>query len=527
MSQEIIGNELFLKEVVAGSIEEVAVVKELVGIFKEFADWVKVFNTPVVSWREIDCVLEIEGELYECRSLPPTIESEVEGRLTSLDEGINHATPPGSVIGLANVRGGWISLGKIVDYAIMKQFSALVVYDERLEGFKRDVISSPGLISNKIGLPTPIPVVSVDRRVAEHIRNLDKPRARLKVKTRLDTGAVGKSVVAGVNGGGERELHITAHHDHWFKGYYDDLAGLESLIRSARELRGRKLPFNLVFISFTASEFGAPHLPSLFWSWGSRYLIDTLWVKNSLDRVLAAIVLDEFTDGVLRVSSSLVLNKCAIDMTALGQAVYEGSRYLPYTDAYGYTVYGIPVLAVHNVGHRLEIGHYSGEGLSGAIEVLTQNISRLVTEAVRCISRLGSDSIKSLLDKFFRYERSDLKYLAGKVALMVSHARDLSVVSSILRSVSPTVVRYEPSLEVLNDVFEDINTLLWAIGLIQQGYTGYLKAYLLDGEPLLNLYVNDYNREVAENILGEVLKIRIGDYLHRLRESVARLKDLY
>ena len=152
----------FTEEVVTGSNAEQVVVRGLKELFVEVAEWVKVFDTPVVSWVEEGCRVEAGETVVECRVMPPTTDFEVEGRLVvaQTPTDIPEPVPEGSVL-LAGYTGSALGLNRVVQEAVSKGFSGVIIYDPTRDSFKREVVSGSARISLEAGSPPAAPVVSI------------------------------------------------------------------------------------------------------------------------------------------------------------------------------------------------------------------------------------------------------------------------------------------------------------------------------------------------------------------------------
>ncbi|AFK51006.1 aminopeptidase Iap family-like protein [Thermogladius calderae 1633] len=517
----------FAEEVVTGSTTEQVVVRGLEELFVEVADWVKVFDTPVVSWVEESCRVVAGDTVVECRVMPPVTDFEVEGRLvvsqTPMD--MPDRAPEGSIL-LAGYTGSALGLSQMVQEAVSRGFSGVITYDPTRDSFKREVVSGSARISLEAGSPPAVPVVSIKAEDARRLAKLSGTRIGLSGKAKLVRGAVGKTVVAGLNGRGELEVHVTAHHDHWLSGYYDDLAGLETLLQVARLLRQISRAVNVVLVSFTAKEFGSPGLTTWYWSWGSRYFLEALASRGKDEGVIASITVDNLSGESVRVSSHPLLDGCA-EKAALGvQAYFDGSRYLPYLDSYSYLLHSIPSVAVHDQPRHLSRGHVEEAVEEQRLRRLVERLAELTANIAVCLSTQETDLGQRRPEDLFPYGDSELRYLAGKIAMILDSAGSLKEKAKVLKEFHATVAYYEPWLEVSYGLLEDVVAVKRVMEEVEKGVGGRFAVEALDNGLLIELLVNDFNRSVAALALAEVYRRRVRRYLEKSNNIVARMKGV-
>jgi len=519
MELSVIGRGIFEEEIVSGSRREERAVKALGDMFKEVADWVKTFYTPVVSWVEEECLIEANERVFKCSILPPGVDFEVEGRLVT---NIRQALLVEEPVLLLGVRGWGLILNRVLQRVSDGRLKAVIIYDPLSDSYKREVVSGSSGLSLHTGSPFPIPVVSARKSdVRELLQTASDCRIRIYGRARLVRDAIGRTLVAGVNGRGELEVHASAHHDHWFNGVYDDLIGLEALLGLARRLRGAGNTANVTIISFTAREFGSPILPSWYWSWGSRFFTETLESKGHIDKVVANITIDNLTGSTLRASYHPFLFKCVKEVKGAG-VVDEGLRFLPYLDSYSYLHRGVPSVALHNQPEHLMRGHLDHQEGSH-FENTVVNLVDVSMRLVSCLSKLEDYDLEPVSNMLTSYAESEARYLAGKIMLMLNSVKGFRRRASVLQEFSPTIISYKPKLEINYGLLEDLNTILKAIEAIERNnYGGFLVEDLDDG-PLIDVYVDEYTRDTVARILREVFKHRVRLHLSKSNKVVARI----
>jgi hypothetical protein len=95
--------------------------------------------------------------------------------------------------------------------------------------------------------------------------------------------------------------------------------------------------------------------------------------------------------------------------------------------------------------------------------------------------------------------------------------------ASVLQEFSPTIISYQPKLEINYGLLEDLNTILKAIEAIERNnYGGFLVEDLDDG-PLIDVYVDEYTRDTVARVLREVFKHRVRLHLAKSNKVVARI----
>lgn len=236
-------------DLVAGSPEEEDFLKWLVSYLDNPAVWFHLSPVEVLYWKDLGTTLEVEGREVAGLAMPYSKSASVEGRLVP---------PDGDVEGNIVVAefpedvddAKYIVIEAAERGAVAVVFSGnpprrIVVTGER--GFKLDAS------------PTPIPTASFE----DVLKYLGR-RARLKLETEARI-AYGYNLIA-FNSFDNTPM-ISAHFDHWLVGASDNCAGVQAAVLAFGELVANDVPIALGL--FTAEEGVAPHVPSLYWAWGS------------------------------------------------------------------------------------------------------------------------------------------------------------------------------------------------------------------------------------------------------------------
>jgi len=392
LEYRIIYDKDFRRETVPASNNEYLIVDKLRDLFREHADWVKYIDIPTSSWFENECYLELNGESIPCKALPYTSTCEVEGYFNKALLMKNSLKTTSKVEDPIY----FIQFPEELDvtkYIVLKLYEkgakAVIFYDKKPGVYRRSVIVGCETYSLYHGSPPPIPVVSITRedytRIEDILRKSNgSPKIRLYVNAYTKHNLRSRIVLAGINGSGEKEIHITAHHDHWFTGFSDDLIGVETLyqlIRGIREWRG----VNLVFISFSSEEIGAPYYMSWYWAWGSRYYLRVLDEKNDAERVIADVNIDAIYKYPLEIYGNPSLSHCIEKIARKYNIVYRGYDHMDF-DSFSYTLHGVPALTITTIDNIDPVYHSNIDDGSSNDKNIVNNTIEVAYELIKCIS---------------------------------------------------------------------------------------------------------------------------------------------
>jgi Peptidase family M28 len=164
------------------------------------------------------------------------------------------------------------------------------------------------LVANPIGggaIPFPTfhhlpvhggPLALVSTADGERLRQMAKPRTRLRTGGRYLPDQYDRNVFADVAGAGEEMVVVSAHFDSVWRGpgVVDNATGMEGLLRMAERFAARSdLPRSVRFCAFGAEEIGLA---------GSYHYVAEAKISGDLDRTVGVVNLDCIGHG-----SSLVL----------------------------------------------------------------------------------------------------------------------------------------------------------------------------------------------------------------------------
>ncbi|MFN7106424.1 MAG: M28 family peptidase, partial [Pyrobaculum sp.] len=181
--------------------------------------------------------------------------------------------------------------------------------------------------------PTPLPVASV-----EGASRLVGKRARLEVAVSAKT-TYSYSLVA--FNSFENTAMISAHWDHWLVGATDNCAGVEAAVMAFGELVADDVPIALGL--FTAEEGVAPHVPSLYWAWGS-YAYLKRWRPTFLVNI-----------DVVGVGTPRMYAMPYLHASLRGLGPVEMPK--PYFDSLHYERWGLPAVTISSLEDIWHIYH--------------------------------------------------------------------------------------------------------------------------------------------------------------------------
>ena len=271
--------------VLPGSQRELELAESLRKVFKELADSVDYVSVPVYTWN-YECAITVGDVEKPCALLP-------------YSSGVELDTGPNGVIKapyeelLEKDLAGKIVLMeypkkpeelRVAIYSLAKKNPEAIVL---VPGnyLKADVVlGSPGF-SRAPSVPLHIPVLSVDSETA--LAMLEK-RFSITASHRLERGS-SRILLARVNGSGENDVHVVAHHDALLGS--PESASSSLLPRFLEKARRADLPVNLVVVSYTARDVGDLEFTEYHYTWGERYLLRILEARGELDKVSYAVAL--------------------------------------------------------------------------------------------------------------------------------------------------------------------------------------------------------------------------------------------
>lgn len=383
---------IMFQEVITGTQREEQVVYEVKQFLEELrVDQVNIVPIPVLSWRDKACFLESRDIKIKCYVLPYSFSIDVEADVV-FGEYINDR-----MVFEDDVSGKIVIVPFPKDpddakYVVLKVYEnnaeATVFYDEKPGRYRRIVVNGASGFNFRKGLPPPIPAVSVRKEDILRIRKNRVRRLRLYVVTEIMHESIGYNVEAIINGREDHgEVLVTAHHDHWFTGFSDNLIGLDTILWVARKFRDKKLRRTIRVVSFTAEECGALNYASWYWSWGSRRYISNR--RKNIDYIYAVINIDAVFSSNLKVSSNPVFYRF------LRRFFNEQDIELdmPYFDSFMFTINGVPALTIHTFRELLPNYHTN---LDDGKEVDSNTINLLRNIVYTILNQITQDDIYDL-----------------------------------------------------------------------------------------------------------------------------------
>jgi len=237
------------RDLTAGSPREREFLQWLLAFLDTPSVWFHLSPVEVLYWEDVGTRLEADGEAVGGLAMPYSQAAAVEGRLVPVEGDVE------GNIAVAEFPQD-VDDAKYVVLDAARRGAVAVVFTGRPP--RRIVVT--GDVGFKFdAAPTPIPVASFEDLGAYMGRRV---KLELDVKSRV---TYSYSLVA-FNSFDNTPM-ISAHWDHWLAGATDNCGGVEAAVLAFSELVADDVPIALGL--FTAEEGVAPHVPSLYWAWGS------------------------------------------------------------------------------------------------------------------------------------------------------------------------------------------------------------------------------------------------------------------
>ncbi|MGC8582165.1 MAG: M28 family peptidase [Thermoproteus sp.] len=238
------------RDLVAGSPEE----RDFLDFIASALDiphiWLHLSPVEVLYWRDRGSSIEVDGKRHQILAMPYSRPGTYEGRLVELDGDVE------GNIALAPFPQDVNDAKYLLIKAARRGASALVLYGDPL----RRIVVTDELGFKYDAAPPPIPAASAPSEIGRALGR----RALLNIDVEAKT-AFSYNVIA-MNSFEDTPM-ISAHYDHWLAGAADNCGGVEAAIMAFLELVAEDHPIALGL--FTAEEGVGPHVPSLYWAWGS------------------------------------------------------------------------------------------------------------------------------------------------------------------------------------------------------------------------------------------------------------------
>jgi len=410
-----------LGEAIAGTDVERKVVESIKTYFDclKCGSSARFIRVPVAVWVDHEAYVEAHGEVFHGLSLPQTLGGEVEARLYTLgcdpleawcwrDERVK-----GSIV-VVEAPKDVSEIATAYLFAVEAGAEAIVFYDPWPSRLRRIVVTGRWDFCKRCSAPAPIPAIYLSREDGLRLAKFTGVRARLVSRVSLKDG-VGYIVEVILSprrvAGGEWEVIVSAHHDHWLDGANDNLAGVATLVAVGELLCRSSEDFGpgiIRLVSFTAEEFGSPHLSAWYWAYGSTYYVSELENVGLLDKIVAIVNLDVIGYGRPRVHLTLELEdliRGAASRAGLDIEVIVGDNV--YTDSYSFSSRGIPVASMINLEDYMEYYHTNLDTPDRLDYHLLGKIAEMVSEIARKLASKGVEALDFVSAAYKMYDYAD------------------------------------------------------------------------------------------------------------------------
>ncbi len=362
-------------EVVAGSIRERMLVDSIRSLVEDISAELRIEWVPVLNWEEAYCNVETEYGAIRCALQPPLMGGDVEGKIRVLElqdvllKRVSGVEDRIAVLEAPPDPDDFV----LISLRLVSMGVRGIVFVDRAEALRRIAIVDQ-LIPRYGACTAPqIPIVVVPRSAFALLKK--SQRVRIAAKAFIKEG-VGLNLVA-YSGGRDREiLYLTAHHDHWFSGYTDNLLGIGIAVSLFRSI-SMHTNFNAVFASFTAEEGFPSTLSSFYWLVGSRHHI-RVNAEKVLEDVIAALNFDVVYKPPIRmacggIEALAIGRKVASDRIEFDQIIF---------DSYAFSSVGTPAITFHSFETALNAGIYHSTLDRPGLEVL-EAVEEAISLALR------------------------------------------------------------------------------------------------------------------------------------------------
>ncbi|MEM1732693.1 MAG: hypothetical protein QW278_05665 [Desulfurococcaceae archaeon] len=414
-----------IEDAVPGTSRERRVVDTVLNELKENADWSKRIEIPIVKWENTCRVLVDEFE-RECRTLPYSLSAEIDGKPRVVNDirELREERDLSDKIVVMRYPGRYIDLRKTIYTVLAKSPGALILVTDK-QGLLRinTVLSTPGF-TYRPSVPVPIPVICVDKALGEMIKRAN--RVVVETKSSINDGE-GMVVVAGINGSGEDEIHVTSHHDHWFKGVGGSYVGLSALLKLSERIKKDDASglHNIVLISYTARDIGDKLFTEYHYTWGERYLLKILDNKKKLENVKYAVAIGPIYHDRINAIAHPCFERDLREMLRTG-FIDKISRNHVFHESLPYIEKGIPAITlttIDDIAFEIHNSNMDNE------EII--NYEYLVDRVVEIVTKLIKLSIpdKGLVANTVEYVKSELEEIPLEAKISVSKLMDISMES--------------------------------------------------------------------------------------------------
>ena len=441
-------------EVTTGSKNEIVLVEEIRRTVEDSIDGNAVRESvPVRNWREEYCFVECGYKRIQCALQPPLRGGDVEAQTVIIDSGdvlskrlevvfnkIAIVSMPRDVDDI-----GLISL-KLISMGVQG-----IVFVDRIDGLRRVVVVNEHVPRYGQTSVPHIPIVVVSRSAFPILRNAERVRILARG---VDREGVGYNVIAYGGGREKNVLYISAHHDHWFQGYTDNIIGVSIAIALLSTLLRKMKSLDVVFISFTAEEGFPQQLSPFYWLVGSRY-----HVRVNADKILDNVVAVLNFDAIYRPPVKLACG--GLEALTAGYMVASDRVELDKIifDSFSFSSLGVPTITFHTFEEILDSGIYHSTLDTHNLHVL-EGVADTISMALRVV-RIFSEQ-RSALHK-------DMCEIASRFLALkqIEMPLPLEVVKSITRTL---MIIEKNSLLTTHNIRRIVNRLLFSHYITKQFY---------------------------------------------------------
>ncbi|WP_338601129.1 M28 family peptidase [Sulfolobus tengchongensis] len=388
-------------EIITGSSAEIKIVREIKKILEEKSDEIRTTPIRVLNWEQKDLLFECESKIIDALALPYSLSIDIEANIINNFQECNERSF--IKIKIENL----YEINKLYIKAVESKCAGIIF---SLDNEKRKFVIKYGdLINYKPSYPPPIPAIYVRENDFINV----KGKCRLLLKTDINPFATGYIIEGIKNSKDENKvIHITAHHDHWFKGERDNLLAVALMPELYSNL------YETHLITFTAEESGSVYFSTFSWSHGSREFLRNY--NKDIHNIIMNINLDN-------ISEEDIIIKALPGLSAFSKKYFSNIVTTPeiYSDGYSYVKRGIPSITIESLGNT----HYHGE-----YDIIDKGDNKALINAniiINSINRMINENIEYKLEEMQEQLKEDMKSLPVKLKSYLVNTIDLLEKNSI------------------------------------------------------------------------------------------------
>ncbi len=293
----------------------------------------------VLTFRDKEARIEVGEEEYRAITLPYTTSTSVEGRLVDSMEKLSN----GDILLVEFPKD--VDDAKFIVIKAMNRGADGIIFIDRVDAYRRIVVSLEEEYTYSTGNPIKIPVIAVPRSIGEKLRSHVGKKAR--IRTEVDyKWCIGYNIEITVTEG-EELLLLTAHFDHWLTGMLDNSLGVGSVLSLIDDiLTGSKVGVKIIL--FTAEEIGIPNMASMYWTWGSKSYLEYLTSNKLIHNIMFIINVDVIGKKPYIYTTEDIYSQIRI---------LEMEQSAPYFDTLNFEIVGIPCITISSLRECWDIYH--------------------------------------------------------------------------------------------------------------------------------------------------------------------------